>query len=342
MHLSRYIVAVLMLVTAAGLGLCSCKTVHPSTDPEAPVKILTYNIEGPSATNAKSIGYWPNRKDHVISLIDKGDYDLIGTQETSREMLNDIVTALPEYKWIGAFRTTSASVNAIVYRTERFELLENGHFYYSPTPEVDNSYDPDDTDKKDLNCIWAKLKDKKTGIVFYHFDTHLHAHYTNAMRDTLRCRDARLLKQKISSIAGNAHVLCTGDFNCSEAFYSNTTGKLVSEAQPGYVELTKGGILIDTRRLAKVKINEKEGSLPGWLVTGTTSHDRKYDHVFVSALASGTYDVIRYEVITESAEMTHHGNTTTTNPLKNISNGDTFTANFSDHRPVTATIILRP
>ena len=78
-----------MLVTAAGLGLCSCKTVHPSTDPEAPVKILTYNIEGPSATNAKSIGYWPNRKDHVISLIDKGDYDLIGTQETSREMLND-------------------------------------------------------------------------------------------------------------------------------------------------------------------------------------------------------------------------------------------------------------
>ena len=331
-----------MLVTAAGLGLCSCKTVHPSTDPEAPVKILTYNIEGPSATNAKSIGYWPNRKDHVISLIDKGDYDLIGTQETSREMLNDIVTALPEYKWIGAFRTTSASVNAIVYRTERFELLENGHFYYSPTPEVDNSYDPDDTDKKDLNCIWAKLKDKKTGVVFYHFDTHLHAHYTNAMRDTLRCRDARLLKQKISSIAGNAHVLCTGDFNCSEAFYSNTTGKLVSEAQPGYVELTKGGILIDTRRLAKVKMNEKEGSLPGWLVTGTTSHDRKYDHVFVSALASGTYDVIRYEVITESAEMTHHGNTTTTNPLKNISNGDTFTANFSDHRPVTATIILRP
>ena len=332
----------LFLLLPLCLGLGSCGAVHPTTVPDAPIKILTYNIEGPSAPKANSIGYWPNRKEPVIRLIEKGGFDLIGTQETSREMLNDIVAALPEYKWFGTFRTTTSSVNAIVYKTDRFELLESGHFFYSPTPDVDNSYDPDDPDKKDLNCTWAKFKDKKSGVVFYHFDTHLHAHQTNAMRDTLRCRDARLLKQRIASIAGNAHVLCTGDFNCSEAFYSNTTGKLVHEAQPGYVELTKGGVLLDTRRLAKEKINDKEGSLPGWLVTGTTSNDRKYDHVFVSSLASGTYDVVRYEVITESAEMTHHGNTTTVSPLKDIRDGDTFTANFSDHRPVTATLILRP
>lgn len=329
------------LFVALCLGLCSCGA-SVSSPGDVPVKILTYNIEGPSAPNANSIGYWPNRKDGVIRLIDKGGFDLIGTQETSREMLNDIVEALPKYKWIGAFRAASASVNAILYQPDRFELLESGHFYYSPTPDVDFTYDPDDPQKKDLNCIWAKFRDKRSGVVFYHFDTHLHAYQTGPVRDTLRCRDARLLKQRIASIAGKTFAVCTGDFNCSEAFYSNSTGELVHEAHPGYVELTKGGVLLDTRTLAKEKINEKEGSLPGWLGTGTSPNSRKYDHVFVSSLASGKYDVTRYEVITESAEMTHHGETTTAKSLKDIKNGDKFTANFSDHRPVTATVIFRP
>ncbi len=325
------------------MGLCSCgASVSTSDSEDFPVKILTYNIEGPSAPKAGSIGYWPNRKEQVIRLIDKGGFDLIGTQETSREMLNDIVKALPKYKWIGSYRSSSSSVNAILYQPERFELQESGHFYYSPTPDIDFTYDPEDPQKKDLNCIWARFRDKKSGIVFYHFNTHLHAYYTEPLRDTLRCRDARLLKQRIASIAGKNFTVCTGDFNCSEAFYSNKTGELVHEAHPGYVELTKGGVLVDTRRLAAIKINEKEGSLPGWLVTGTTSHDRKYDHIFVSSLASGKYGVTRYEVITESAEMTHHGTTTTVTPLKDVKNGDKFTANFSDHRPITATVIFQP
>ena len=146
----HFLAALLPALLLSGLfPLVSCA---PSA---APLKVMTFNIEGPSATKQTSIGYWPNRRDKVIEMVRAADFDLLGTQENSREMLNDIVTALPQYRWIGAFRAASPSVNAIIYKTDRFELLDSGHFYLSPTPDVDNSYDPDDNGKKDLNCIWA-------------------------------------------------------------------------------------------------------------------------------------------------------------------------------------------
>ena len=321
----------------------SCSRDHdPVTLPDVPLKIGTYNIERPSETNKKHVGYWPNRKESVAALLSKAGFDIIGTQENSREMLADMVVALPQYKWIGSFRKANPSVNAILYRHERFALLDKGHFYYSPTPGVDFSYDPDDTDKKDLNCIWGKFEDRETGVVFFVFNSHFHAfNYAGekgAVRDTLRCRDARILKKKVASIAGDVPAFCTGDFNCGEAWYDNATGKLKHESRPGYIELIKGNELLDTRRLARKKINDREASYTGFLETGPSAHDMKIDHIFIGARAAERVEVVRYEVITDSFEMSHHGETTP----EGIEPGDSFRANCSDHRPVSATILLKP
>lgn len=307
-------------------------------DPDAPLKIGTFNIEGPSCENPKSIGYWPNRKNCVIKLLNSADFDIFGTQENHKEMLDDMVAALPQYEWIGLGRKTSLSINAIVYKKERFTLLERGRFNYSPTPEIEYSYDPDDTGQKDLNCIWGKFKDNKTGVTFFLFNSHFHASYSNAMRDTLRCRDARILKSKVAEIAGDSYAFCTGDFNCSDISYNNFTGSLIHVARPGFAELMRGGILEDTKHIAEKFRNEYWTSLPGWLEVELTKNDGHYDHILFNTQAAGKYKVSMFEVIVESFEMIHQGSTTTADPLKGVQKGQKFTANVSDHRPVTATI----
>lgn len=311
-------------------------------DPNATVKIGTYNIEGPSATRPNSTGYWPNRRDNVIKTIRNADFDILGTQETSKEMLSDICNGLPQYRWLGSYRLDYTSVNGIVYKYERFKLLDSGRFYYSPTPDVDYTSDPDDEGGKQLNCVWAKFEDRKTDVIFYVFDTHFHAHYTNAMRDELRCRDARLLKERVRTIAGEDYAFCTGDFNCTEAWYDNSTGALLHAARPGYVELMKDNVLTDTRTVAENKKNDWESSIPGFTTTGMSANDGKYDHVFLNNLSKGRYRVTMYEVITDSYLMTHTGTTTTVDPIIGIANGQTFLSNCSDHRPVTATIQFLP
>ena len=308
-------------------------------DPNATLKIATWNIEGPSSTKIKDLGYWPNRKDKVAQVIKTEDFDILGTQETTKEMLNDICSSLPEYKWIGSYRKDNGSVNAIIWKKNRFELLDDGVFYYSETPDVPYTCWPDDQGQKELNCLWAKFKDRKTGVEFFHFNTHQHAGYssTGPIRDTLRCRDARILKDRMVKIAGDTFAYCTGDFNSSDAWYDNFTGKLLHDARPSWKELLKGGILLDTKHLAQVTKNAHEQSCPGWDNTGISANDSKKDHVLISAAIAQKYEITTYEVVLIAFDMIHKGTAVSWNGLT-IENGDTFHRNLSDHRPVTITV----
>ena len=311
----------------------------------AVLKVGTWNIERPTSELNYSLGYWPNRREGAIETIRKANFDIIGTQEASKDMLDDIQSGLTGYEWFGSRRIDYPNRNGILYKTARLKLLENGHFFYSRTPDVDYSTWEEDVAHQQYNCCWGKFQDKRTGTIFYLFNNHFHSSYESKlqpMRDSLRCWDARLLKEKVAQIAGESFALCTGDFNATEEWYSNVTGQKVHDARIGYVELVKGGILIDSRFVAENKINDNEASGVGFLVTGQSETDSKYDHVFLSSLASGGYRVTLYEVITDSYLMTHQGVYTTYDPKQGVAPGEQFQSNPSDHRPVAATILLIP
>jgi endonuclease/exonuclease/phosphatase family metal-dependent hydrolase len=55
---------------------------------------------------------------------------------------------------------------------------------------------------------WAKFKDRKTGNIFFAFNTHF-----DHMGKEARRESARLLLQKVASIAGKTRAVITGDFN---------------------------------------------------------------------------------------------------------------------------------
>jgi len=337
-HHSLVLISMVLALLAQQSG-CTKRNGPSVPDGRMPVsiKVGTYNIESPSETKQNKVGYWPNRRDACIDLLDKEDFDILGTQEASDRMVGDLVAGLPRYGRISAERKKSDSRNSILYKTDRFEVLGEGHFFFSPTPDVDFSFDPDDSEQKDLYCVWGKFRDRKTGMVFYLFNSHIHAHRTTVMRDTLRCRDARTLKSKVVEIAGETLAICTGDFNCGETFVNNLTGEVVREEDPGYVELCKGGLLVDARPLAKTRKNDQESTIPGFLATGASKTSNTIDHIFLYTGARGGYQVNGYQKIITSYKLVHQGNTET---QEGIVPGQEFSSNTSDHRPVAVSLYL--
>lgn len=159
--------------------------------------------------NPKDTGnLWVNRAPVVSSLLRFHEFDIVGTQEGLRNQLDDMLKDLPEYACYGAGRDDGRSKgehSAILYKKDRFSLLESGDFWLSETPDkVGYGWDAQ------LNriCSWVKLKNKSNGKIFYVFNVHFDHRGVVA-----RVESGKLVVKKIQSIAGKSPVIFTGDFN---------------------------------------------------------------------------------------------------------------------------------
>lgn len=153
---------------------------------------------------------WSNRKDMVASMIRFHHVDIVGLQEPLSNQVNDLSKLLPEYAWLGVGREDGVNKGefaAIFYLKERLEPLETSTFWLSEAADVPGSLG------WDAACVriatWAKFLDKKRGKSFFHFNTHFDHVGMIAQENS-----ARLLLERITSIAGADPVIVTGDFNC--------------------------------------------------------------------------------------------------------------------------------
>lgn len=180
------------------------------TTREAYIRVMSFNIRYDEPRDNENA--WPNRKDLVSGLIRFHQADLIGVQEALKRQLDDLSKLLPEYGWIGVGRDdgkVGGEFSAILYRKARFSHLETSNFWLSETPNVpskgwDAAYP--------RIVTWVKFRDKQTGKVFFHFNTHFDHRGTRAREES-----ARLLRQRIQQIAGRLPVVVTGDFNFVES-----------------------------------------------------------------------------------------------------------------------------
>ncbi|MEZ4903856.1 MAG: endonuclease/exonuclease/phosphatase family protein [Spirosomataceae bacterium] len=168
--------------------------------------VATYNVrydtpnDGPNA--------WPHRKENVKALIRFHEWDIFGTQEGLRHQMNGIAE-LDEFSFVGKGRDDGKEAgehSAIFYKKDRFKLLQSGDFWLSDTPEKPGK----GWDATCCNriCSWAKFKDLNTKKEFYFFNVHFDHQGVEARRQS-----GFLMAKKIKEIAGNALVICTGDFN---------------------------------------------------------------------------------------------------------------------------------
>ncbi len=171
------------------------------------LNIATYNLRYDNPHD--SLDAWVHRKDNVNGLIRFHDFDIMGTQEGLHHQLQDIVSA-GDYAYVGVGRDDGKSAgefSAIVYKKDRFEVVDHGDFWFSLTPD-EPSLGWDANIRR--VCSWAKFKDKPTDKEFFFFSLHYDHQGKEARRNS-----SKLLIKKIKEIAGDAPMFCVGDFNAT-------------------------------------------------------------------------------------------------------------------------------
>ena len=250
---------------------------------------------------------WERRAAVARETFDRYRFDIVGVQELMTFQL-DSLTADGTYSRIGSDlggKTRPRAENeAIVYRSDRISVLEDGQFWYSDTPDLPGSHWGIHT----RACTWGHFKDLRSGKDFYLFNSHLHVDpidakwpdgrdFTLADGDSVRCASARLLLSKVDEIVPKGKtVFVTGDLNCQD------------ESRP--IHIIKDGGFTDTAEMTMA-----EGPR-------NTFHDFKLeepslhlDYVFVK----GKADIRRHRVLTDQLEYGRWA---------------------SDHLPVYVTVVL--
>jgi endonuclease/exonuclease/phosphatase family metal-dependent hydrolase len=193
------------------------------------LKVMTYNIRFDNPQD--SVNAWPNRKSKVISLITKYDPDLIGTQEALLHQLMDITTTNSQYGFVGVGRddgNQKGEFSALLFKKEKFELLDQNTFWLSETPEVPGSKSWDAAITR--VATWALLRENVSGRKFIAVNTHF-----DHMGVEARKQSAILLKNKVRELAYEVPVIITGDFNCTrdeDPYKIITDGELIELDDP--------------------------------------------------------------------------------------------------------------
>lgn len=175
------------------------------------LNVMTFNIR--LNTKADSLNAWPYRKDKVASQILFHEAHLLGVQEALHDQMVDLKERLRRFKYVGGARDDGkekGEYSAIFYDTTRLQALESKTFWLSLTPEIPGSKSWDAAITRIVT--WARFRDRRTGKNFFAFNTHFDHIGKEARRES-----AKLLLQKVASIAGKTPSIITGDFNATPA-----------------------------------------------------------------------------------------------------------------------------
>lgn len=184
-----------------------------------PLTVVTYNIFNGAAlieylvekfANGDLNGFrpWSERVPEIRERIASYNADLIGLQETGWNAdIADIVPPEAGYTLVtyqlGRFEYGDS---ALLFRTQRFEMLDSGQLWLGPKPELPMAYG-----FKRLSMLryanWALLKEKSNGFTFLFVNTH----FDNASVNKEPA--ARLFRERITELAKGLPMVVTGDFN---------------------------------------------------------------------------------------------------------------------------------
>ena len=198
------VVEVVPAPAAAG-GTRSCASVAL---PEGAFTLATFNVRCPG--DRGSI-VWYRRMPRISQIVRDHGFDLFGVQECVDHEAAILDTDLHDFARIGCGRNTDRGGEAmyIYYRKNRLELLEDGTFWLSETPDEPGSRLPGAGCPR--NCTWGLFADRVTGRRIRVFNTHL-----DLASAALRREEMRILLEhggaKDAQARGEA-VFLMGDFN---------------------------------------------------------------------------------------------------------------------------------
>ena len=184
-----------------------------------PIKVITYNTFNGSALveslverfadgDLGGLPPWSARVPEIRERIAHYDPDLIGLQEMGWD--DDIAAIVPRdagytlvsYK-IGSFEYGDS---ALLFRTARFEMLDSGQFWQTPSPMLPLSFGYK-RDSMFRYVNWAVLRERETGFTFLYVNTHFDNNTAN------KEPFSQVFRERFTALAERMPVVATGDFN---------------------------------------------------------------------------------------------------------------------------------
>jgi len=185
------------------------------------LNVMTFNIRLNTASDKEDA--WPYRRNYVANQVLFHDVQILGVQEALQDQMVDLSERLTAFKHVGVGRDdgkTAGEYSAIFYDTTRLKLLQTQTFWLSEQPDNPGSKSWDAAITRIVT--WAKFTDIKTKKQLFVFNTHF-----DHIGKKARAESAKIIMQKVREIAGNHHVIVTGDFNSSP---SDDPYKLIIDA----------------------------------------------------------------------------------------------------------------
>lgn len=212
------------LVSALGIATGVFFATYPMT-PDVEIKsaeeriknndiilVASYNTASPWGNLIE--GTYTTRRAHLFAQqINDCLPDVLGVQELNSIWQGKFQELLPQYAYYGVKRggddkEQTSEMSGIFYLKEKYELVESDTFWISLTPEVESRFEGAACNRI---CSYVVLKNKNTGKIFAHFNTHLD-HVSTEAQDL----GGRLIAEKAEALNlkyGEITTVITGDFN---------------------------------------------------------------------------------------------------------------------------------
>ena len=123
---------------------------------------------------------WSVRKYRLVNAIKDVDFDIFGAQEVDTTMIRELPILFKEagldynififspYREDGG---TGNKAQAVIYKSDRLQMLEDHHFWFSETPDVmSGGWDEMKFRRGGFCCVF---RDKKTGRDFFFMHSHM-------------------------------------------------------------------------------------------------------------------------------------------------------------------------
>lgn len=192
----------------------------PASGEKIQIKVMSFNVlaesNKPEEEAAKGDKSWGERKGPILKMLRQEMPDVIGFNEPRLSQVRFLIDSLPEYSHLEqAVRDPleESMHNMVMYRTDRFDMVDSGLFWLSDTPEV-RSKGWDGTQNR--CALWVRLRDKESDKELWFVCTHL------SLGAVARQRGSNLIVERMKKMVGKKDpVFVVGDMNAS--FYEKDT-----------------------------------------------------------------------------------------------------------------------
>ncbi|CAN5913521.1 endonuclease/exonuclease/phosphatase family protein [soil metagenome] len=251
------------------------------------LRVSSFNIRFGTANDGPD--HWDHRADLVVQVFQDQMPDIAGLQEALKFQIDAILEALPLYRSVGVGRDDgrdAGEFSNILYRADRFAVIDSGTFWLSDTPEEPGSSSWGNRIPR--ICSWVRLREQETGALLDVYNAHLDHESAPS-----RFRSVEAIGKHIAERSEPAPVIFMGDFNAGES--SDPLRFLRGEIEgPTGIQPPDPG-LVDTFR---VKHPEAEdiGTFHGF--TGQPGA-QKIDYIMI---VPGSFEVLDAEILRTNLE----------------------------------------